>query len=194
MKIKNKLITFQQIIERDASEQIGKAAADSEEIFFSARSEIIKNAEEISNNRYAAELRRASLQKNTDIANASARTKRELYDLRGRLTDDLYEKIAARLNDFTKSSGYYDYLRGKIDAVIKSNFLDENAIKIILSRGDIHLTERLSSDLKIAVTAGTDDFGGGFILILKNNGALDKSFKTRLEEARENFNSIRITG
>ena len=195
MNINNKLRTFQKIIEGDITARNSAVISDVKEKYSEACAEIKKNAVEGAEKFYRNECLKAELNKNKDILKASAESKKALVELRDRHTDSLFEKVSSRIAGFTKSHGYPDYLANIINEIKNNNNGKTEASEVILRPEDMVHAGHISSACSLTVTSGTEDFAGGFYLKFKNgNAVLDMTFKTKLLNARKNFQTVNLSG
>ena len=200
MNIANKLNMFQTIIERDIAGSSANRAIEAERKYDGACLEIKKTAEASAEKRFKDECIKTELEMNKKILVLSTQSKKNLAEQRERLTDSLFEKVEARLDGFTKSQAYPEYLINKIneakDGIISGNDgIGHDDLEIFLRQEDMCFADKIKNECALFVSAAAEDFAGGFLLYIKTkNASLDMTFKTKLAEARKNYQTVKVSG
>jgi len=194
MNISKKLHAFEKIIRLEAEEQNAAALSETNEKYDAARAEINIELNGRAERRFAAECARAELEKNKKVLSASAASKKTLIELRGRLTDGLFENAARRLADFTATPEYPEYILKRIDETVAGTLGDKAEISgIVFGRNDADAAEYVLRARGIPVSLSAEDFIGGFILKFNDgNASLDMTFKTKITEARKNYRTVAL--
>lgn len=112
--------------------------------------------------------------------------RKEFASMQNELKDKLFVEVKDKLSRFMESEEYHKLLDKQIEAAI--SFAGNDDITIYLDPTDEDLLRGLS--LKYGKTIKLSDsaiLGGTKAVISSKNVLIDNSFKTKLEEAYENF-------
>lgn len=111
---------------------------------------------------------------------------RELCEFRNSLLEDILLGTRQKIEEFTQSDSYPDYLTNKIQASA-SKFPCDNST-IYLSEKDMKYADKIKSVLHVEVEQDKNNTLGGFKIVNLEKGLLlDETFDSSLEEQRRKF-------
>jgi len=187
MYIGGKLEVFTQMSMRDAEAKRKEIFEEVESAFQKATSEIKKTAERKAQDELASETGKAQQQRNKQVLAAQAETKHVFVEKRTELIDSLFAEVQKKLVEFTKTDGYKKYLLNEAGSLKKKY----GEIEFILSPGDMGLVEDLAA-VGVKARPSDEDFLGGFIAYIPAKHALlNKSFRAKLRDEKDNFNMLK---
>ncbi|MBQ5310452.1 MAG: hypothetical protein ILP19_00195 [Oscillospiraceae bacterium] len=164
--------------DRKAGEIIKETEDKREEILSSART-----AAEDAGKRHIKDSERMNAGRFTrEIAKAEQDMKHDLYRCREDLTDEMFDSIRSRLENFTALDAYRTALTKSISAEDTTG-------------AEIHVSVRDAEHLAgiPGITADEDIVIGGYSIVYKDRGiCIDKTFDSALSEQRERFSSRNI--
>jgi len=188
MNLRKKLHIFETMARREAEERSEAERLVVAEKYDEAYASILKDADASANKRMEAELGREESEKNKRVLHASMESKKDLYQLKEKLSGEVYKRVYARLGGFAGSQEYPGYIIKKANE-LKNGAPDGGASvsEIVLRTADMHIAEEVSRGCGLKVSESPEDFCGGFLLKIKDkNAVIDMSFKTKFEELKEN--------
>jgi len=186
MNVEVKLATFSKIIEEEA-ELRRKAALDEIDIKLNTSIEQFKEQAVAEAKAKTAVENEAALQLvNREISLYSADKKKLLFAKRIELEAKLFSDIEKKILSYTNTDEYGRNLVKNIE-----NEMQLHNCEIIVTKRDY---ERFFSNNESGsvISAGNDFFIGGYKAVLKNKGmVIDNTYRTRLEDQKENFKGLR---
>ena len=184
MQVMLKLEYFKDVVLSDAEQKRQAILTDMEDKLniacINAKEQALKRQEEIVKKvRHKAEMER-----NKCITEAATMAKRELVKLRIQEIEKLFEEVKNNLEDFVKTDEYKEQL---LDEIKKYNEQYKNFI-VYITKKDMIYIDFIKQHIDVTVEESDEDFIGGFKIKLVNKMAIiDNSYKTMIEEERNNF-------
>lgn len=125
--------------------------------------------------------------KNKEIVETVSMARKNFLILRNELKNELFEQAEKKIFEFTKTQIYFEHIESELKAM---NY--ENPV-IEFSSSDNELLKQMEKKFTFKIILSNENFLGGYRIYLKNSKiVIDKSFKTRLERAKENFNKFKL--
>lgn len=125
--------------------------------------------------------RKAAADRTQYSAETSLEARKTLLARRNAMMDELFDGVRRRLEVFTQSGEYLDYLIRKIER------LPGGDNKVWLGTEDAARARTVAEATGMEVEVSREEFIGGFIAV-KGRRIIDRSFRSRLEREREEFN------
>lgn len=183
MNIEEKLESFLKKVMTEASQKnlkiMDEIDAEQQRELVEAQQRELRKAEEAIR---AAEHKAVQMRERAAAA-AALESKKALIVRRNQMLCELFEGTERRLEAFTCSPEYADYLRNAIRSLAERY----SELTIHLRSEDMTYASMISDTIGVNVQPSPDNFLGGFIASTAKRGILDKSFKSRLEQERERF-------
>ncbi len=153
-----------------------------QQIFDEHKEELIRKSEAT----YRAESEKLMREKNKEVASEVINLKRKLSDRAFELRNQLFQDVSAKLQEYMKTSDYFDLLVKQIKAV--KDFAGKDEVIIYINSTDSSLKPTLEASTGAALTVSDRDFIGGIRAVIQGKSILiDNSFLTRMEESKNKF-------
>ena len=125
---------------------------------------------------------------NREFSSESLEIKHAMSDEQGRIIESLFKEAEKKLQVFKKTPEYVDYLCGLIDKV--KAFAGKDEVKIFIDPSD-NIPEKIKILEERAgqrIYFSSEPVWGGLVARIESKNILiDETFKTALEEAKENY-------
>jgi len=189
MNLRKKLHIFEMMVRAEAEDHHESERRVIASQYDAAYAAILKEADEAAQKRFDAELRKTELAKNKKILQASTESKKELYQLKENLADEIFGGVYNKISHFTESREYPAYIVKKINEIKSGAGNGRAAVtEVVLRSADLCLAGIVSKECGLNVSESPEDFYGGFLLkIGGKNAVIDMSFKTKIEDIRKNY-------
>ena len=186
MNIERKLEFFTNAVNQEVESRKREA---SHRLTASANGEIttaLKNATEEARMQTQAQMQTIEKIMNKRVSTAQAEARRNLVNLRERLTAQFFDKVKEDVIAFTQSDEYKTYIIENVKKVQEASRYPFAFIQ--LTPTDMHLGEAIQEVTDLTPEEGDANMLGGFKLISQNRGKiLEATFSSRLTQARQEF-------
>ncbi len=124
---------------------------------------------------------------NKKIVENAADQRKKFLQLRSKLKDELFDRAQENLIEFTKSQIYFEHIEKELSSIK----FDEPSIEFSSNDNELMLMMREKFPFKMFLSK--ENFIGGYRIYLDNSKiVIDKSFKVRLDNAKNNFNKFKL--
>lgn len=187
MNINDKLDYFMSVSVETAQERYNKSLekykAKLDHIFEDHKKEALRKAE-LSEKIAIDNIERSS---HKALSHEQVNIKREFSLQIEKLTDNLFNEVTDRLEEYKKTPDYYNLLLSQIKDAIA--FSKGNDVVIYIDPDDSQYLEKLSADSNFELLVSSYSFMGGTKCVIQSKNILiDNSFKAKLSEARQQVN------
>ncbi len=186
MTIEEKLQHFLDSCVADATARADNMLSDYEAALKNTFDEHKKDALSRQKQELASEEDKITKDSNKQLSIEQIALRKEFAAMQVELKDKLFVEVKDKLSRFMEGSEYQKLLESQIEAAIE--FAGDDDITIYLDEADEDLLRALSlkygKDIRLSDSA---ILGGTKAVISSKNVLIDNSFKTKLEEAYENF-------
>jgi vacuolar-type H+-ATPase subunit E/Vma4 len=125
-------------------------------------------------------------ERNRRMSAASMEIRRKVLERTAEISDEVFEEVKLRLQDFMKTDAYEDLLFALIQDAL--DFAKGDTITIYINPSDQDRIPRLEQRTSTTLTVSDRDFIGGIRAVISSHNILiDSSFSTKIEEAKSNF-------
>lgn len=187
-KINEKLDKFAIMVIRDVSEKaavlINEAKNNNQKIVEEKELAILKEAYR----RIQAALQKIEKESNALYSGKLFEARELLYKKRTEIIDSVFDRVAARLEDYLKTPEYSKKLKKLINEGL--NEVGDGDIHVFVDSNDMACAKEVLKENKggFVIEESIEPLSGGCIVMNKTNGLLaDHSFKSRLERQRRGF-------
>lgn len=171
-----------QTANRQAADTLDKYKAGLDEIFENHKSASYSAAKETINHKKT--MIKRNVKKN--CSDKEAELKKQITLKNNLYKQQIFEEAETLLEDFKKSSEYFDYLCRLIKHAV--TFADKEEIKIYIDPEDSNLKDRLESTTHSCILLNEFSFNGGIRAVIPSRNILiDETFESRLSELKENY-------
>lgn len=134
------------------------------------------------------ELSKIRMDINRRLSVCSEESKKELADLRGELTDTVFDNVLERLSEFVKTDEYTDLLCHSIRRISES--VDSTDVQFLICERDMPLAAKIQEKLSMSINFKADSeitVGGVRALCIDTGTLIDDTLDIRLEAQKKWF-------
>lgn len=133
-----------------------------------------------------AETDRLRLENNRQIHLEQLQIRQKLSDQAGALKERLFTEVANKLEEYMKSSSYFDWMAAHI--LQAKEYAGADEVVVYIDPVDENLRIKLEEKTKVHLTISREAFFGGIRAVIPARHILiDDSFATKLKEEKESF-------
>ena len=112
--------------------------------------------------------------------------RRKVLEKTAEISDQIFEDVRMKLDEFMKTSSYDDLLYTQI--INAKDFAKDDSITVYINPTDAEKKALLEEKTGVSLTVSDRDFVGGIRAVIPSHSILiDHSFLTKLEEEKSNF-------
>lgn len=191
MNIDEKLKMLYKISVKEAEEKKESTLNEINKEFETQCSNYKKRAEEKSEKKLKNEKFNIEQEVNKKITEVSIDTKKRLIELRKELTKNIFENVLNKLNDYTNTEEYKEYLVNTIENAV-NEFGSE--IDVYVVENDKKYIDYIFDKTKIKPKISEEDFIGGTKISIKNkNIIVNNTLKLKFDDEKNSFNELKIS-
>lgn len=188
MNVDEKIKQFSDVVIREAETErdaiLSRVAAEYEKSCGDFKKELKQKYDR----RFEEERNRAKREAQKKIVVAQSDLKRQLIAKRTDQIESIMKNVLEKISKYIESDKYINIL---IKQINENKAQDFNSVVYLVER-DMKHKERIEDETGVLVMQSGEDFIGGMKITVSENRIIDCSFKTKLDEEKENFNKIRI--
>lgn len=191
MNIDEKLKMLYKISVKEAEEKKESTLNEINKEFETQCSNYKKRAEEKSEKKLKNEKFNIEQEVNKKITEVSIDTKKRLIEFRKELTKNIFENVLNKLNDYTNTEEYKEYLVNTIENAV-NEFGSE--IDVYVVENDKKYIDYIFDKTKIKPKISEEDFIGGTKISIKNkNIIVNNTLKLKFDDEKNSFNELKIS-
>lgn len=174
-------------IERQSDKEQKSMEEASEKLYKEKYEALKKEIKEKYRKQTEYELLSLKMSANKSASELESVHKAKLSDLREKITKEVYEKVLAGIEAFTKGENYPSFLE---DSARKISALYDGAAKIYLRSADMKYADMISEAFGREISFHEDNsisLGGIKVLFTERNVIADDTLESRLEESKKDF-------
>lgn len=191
MNIDEKLKMLYKISVKEAEEKKESTLNEINKEFETQCSNYKKRAEEKSEKKLKNEKFNIEQEVNKKITEVSIDTKKRLIEFRKELTKNIFENVLNKLNDYTNTEEYKEYLVNTIENAV-NEFGSE--IDVYVVKNDKKYIDYIFDKTKIKPKISEEDFIGGTKISIKNkNIIVNNTLKLKFDDEKNSFNELKIS-
>lgn len=125
-------------------------------------------------------------ERNRKLSAASLEIRRKVLEKTAEISDQIFQDVRQKLEEYMKTSDYEDLLCTQIRKAVE--FSKSDTITIYINPSDAQKKSALEEKTGVPLTISDRDFIGGSRAVIPSRSILiDNSFLTKLEEAKSSF-------